>query len=276
MQIPEKVLLCEPLFFDVMYEGNIYMKDLPLVDLEKAVLQWSSLKEKYEKLGFEIKIIPAVKNLTDMVFTANQSFPFLNNDNEKCVILSRMRNSQRKDEVEHFREFYINEGFKVFELSDSIKQFESMGDALIDYKNERIFGGFGFRTDEKVYDELNDITGMGVTKLKLVSDKFYHLDTCFSILGNNEVLICENGFDKASLKKIHDSFDKVYKVSEEENMKSFLCNCHCPDGKNIIVHKNDSSVFKNELSGNYIIIEIETSEFMKSGGSVFCMKMMLW
>ncbi len=275
MRKPTVILMCEPLFFDVKYEGNIYMKDLPIVDIENTFLQWTSLKQKYSKLGYEIKTIPAVKGLTDIVFTANQSFPFLKKNNQKCVILSKMRNDQRKEEVKYFKELYESEGYDIFELSSNIDYFESMGDALIDYENDRIFGGYGFRTQEKVYDEIEKITEMEVIRLKLISNKFYHLDTCLSILNKDEAIMCESGFDRESVDKIYSSFRKIYNISEKDNMEGFLCNCHCPDGQNIIVQKNNSPVFK-ELEKNYIVHETETSEFMKSGGSVFCMKMMLW
>lgn len=273
---PISVLLCEPAFFDVLYEGNIYMKHLPKIDLENALFQWTSLKMIYEKLGFVIKNIPGVPGLEDMVFTANQSFPFINKKNEKCVILSKMRNPQRKGEVELFKQYYASLNYKVYELSEAAVYFESMGDALIDYKNDRIFGGYGFRTNENVYDEISSITGLETIKLKLVSEKFYHLDTCMSILNSEAAIICREGFDKSSLERIYNCFKKVYEVSEEDNIKAFLCNCHCPDGKNIIVQKNDNELFKNILSRDFNIIETDTSEFMKSGGSVFCMKMMMW
>lgn len=267
--------MSDPKYYDVNYVGNIYMKDLPSIDLETAFLQWTALKHHYEALGYKVKILPGIPGLTDMVFTANQSFPFLNKQNKKCVILSKMRNEQRKDEVKYFKDFYEAAGYKIFELSDKVEYFESMGDALIDYENDRIFGGFGFRTQEIVYDELEKITGLEVIRLKLIDENFYHLDTCMSILSKDEVVICKEGFNEESLKKIYKSFKAIYIVNKDENLKGFLCNCHCPDGKSIIVQNNTATSFK-EFAGKFNIIETDTSEFMKSGGSVFCMKMMLW
>lgn len=59
-------------------------------------------------------------------------------------------------------------------------------------------------------------------------------------------------------------------------MKYFVCNCHCPDGKNVIVQKG-SKDFKNKIkTAGFDIIEVNTSEFIKSGGSVFCMKLMYY
>ena len=58
--------------------------------------------------------------------------------------------------------------------------------------------------------------------------------------------------------------------------KGFWAFSFSPDGKNVIVQKG-SSKFKEEIIKNgFNLIEVETTEFMKSGGSVFCMKLMYY
>ncbi|HRB00496.1 MAG TPA: amidinotransferase, partial [Ignavibacteria bacterium] len=65
-------------------------------------------------------------------------------------------------------------------------------------------------------------------------------------------------------------------ADNEENLKYFICNCHCPDGENVIVQRG-SSKFKEDIKkSGFSIIETETTEFIKSGGSVFCMKLMIF
>ncbi len=71
-------------------------------------------------------------------------------------------------------------------------------------------------------------------------------------------------------------FKNIIFADENENLKYFVCNCHCPDGKNVIVQKG-STKFKEDIKKTgFNLIEIETGEFIKSGGSVFCMKLMFY
>lgn len=274
---PAEILMCKPEFFEVNYNGNDFMKgNIDNVDRSKALKQWNELKAVYEKLNFSIVLIEPVKGLVDMVFTANQSLPFIDKSGRKKVILSKMRNEQRKEEVKYFKEFYIKNNYKVIELPDEIEYFESEGDSVIDYERNILFGGFGYRTQEKVYDVISTHVNYKVIKFRLVNPVLYHLDTCFSILNSNTVVLAESAFDNESMDIIKSYFKKIITADEDENMKYFVCNCHCPDGKNVIVQKG-SVKFKEEIIKNgFNLIEVETGEFMKSGGSVFCMKLMLY
>ena len=111
---PNKILMCKPEYFEVNYTGNEFMKgNIDNVDTAKAIDQWNCLKKIYEDLGFEVVLIDPVKGLVDMVFTANQSLPFLDRSGEKKVILSKMKNDQRKDEVKYFKELYLKMNYKT-------------------------------------------------------------------------------------------------------------------------------------------------------------------
>lgn len=273
--LPKKVLMCEPKYFDINYIGNEYMTNLNEgFDKERALEQWNNLKSSYEKLGLEVNTVAPVEGLVDMVFTANQSLPFTDSQGNKKVVLSKMRNEQRTNEVPYFKDFYLKEGYEIIELPDEISYFESMGDAIIDYKREIIFGGYGYRTHENVYDFLKEVTNYEVVKVKLMNKYFYHLDTCFSLLNPHTALICRDAFNEEDFKKITNYFTDIIEVNVEENKNSFACNCHCPDGKNIIIDKKAVDVIDKLKRNKFEIATVDTSEFMKSGGSVFCMKMM--
>ena len=98
---PQKILMCRPEYFEVNYSGNEFMKgNIDNVDRAKALAQWCALKDIYESLGYEVVLIEPVKGLVDMVFTANQSLPFLDASGKNKVILSKMKNEQRKEEIE--------------------------------------------------------------------------------------------------------------------------------------------------------------------------------
>lgn len=276
---PPHILMVTPEYFDVAYVINPHMVDtsgqLQQVDKDMAMHQWTSLKETYEQFQFPVSTIKGPPDLPDMVFAANQSFPFLDSEGNKCVLLSHMALNQRKDEVPHFKNWYEAQGYQVYEL-DTPLPFEGNGDALWHYPYPLIWGGFGFRTDKSVYEELENRFGWNIAMLELIRPEFYHLDTCMSILNTKTVAIYEEAFNKDGLEMIYSGFDTVVPVSKQEAIHAFSCNCHCPDGKHVILQK-DAPQFVQALKDlQFEPIEIDVGEFQKSGGSVFCMKMMVY
>lgn len=274
---PNKILMCPPDFFEVNYVGNEFMKgNINNVDKNKAEEEWNALRNTYSSLGFEVLTIKPVKDLVDMVFTANQSLPFIATDGKKSVILSKMRNPQRQGEVPYFRKFYEDLDYNVIELSDNVQYFESMGDCVIDYDRNILFGGFGFRTHENTFDEIAKYTDFNIVKLKLINPVLYHLDTCFSVLDSRTAVVCPEAFDEKGLKLINEYFERTISAELNENLDFFVCNCHCPDGKNVIVQKGSKKFGEDIKKSGFNLIEVETGEFMKSGGSVFCLKLMIY
>lgn len=277
IRIPDKILMCRPDYFEVTYVGNEFMKgNIGATDKILAMNQWNELKNIYENLEFEVVLINPVKDLVDMVFTANQSLPFIDKHGKKNVILSKMKNEQRKKEVSYFRNFYLERDYSVTELPDDVEYFESEGDCVIDYKRKILFGGYGFRTKQNVFDFIKSKSDFEVVELKLVNPVLYHLDTCFSVINSETAVIAESAFDESGKKIIGKYFKNVIRADEEENMKHFVCNCHCPDSQNVIVQKGSVKFREDIIKNGFNLIEAETGEFMKSGGSVFCMKNMIY
>jgi len=273
----KKVIMVSPEYFDIEYAINPYMTthdgSLQKIDTLKAQSQWNDLKNTYSKLGYAIEVIPGVKGLPDMVFSANQSFPFWDHKKQKpSVIMSNMRSEFRRSEVSYFEKYYSDNNYDIYHLEKNA--FEGNGDALIRPGRNQIFGGYGFRTDKSVYSEIQNITNYEVILLELKNEYFYHLDTCFSFLGENTIAIVPEAFTAEGLASLRREFSKIIEIDIEEAKGNFAGNCHCPDGKNVILHKG-SEKFKKALNENgFHVFEVNTSEFMKSGGSVFCMKMM--
>ena len=113
---PANILMCKPEYFEVNYHGNEFMKDnIGGVNKSAALEQWEGLKNVYEKLGYAIKLIKPVKSLVDMVFTANLCFPFIDKNGNKTAILSKMKNSQRKEEVKYLKQFLHRLEYEVIE-----------------------------------------------------------------------------------------------------------------------------------------------------------------
>ena len=105
--------------------------------------------------------------------------------------------------------------------------------------------------------------------MELVNDKFYHLDTCFCALDSKSVMIYPAAFSDDGRRIISHFFENVIEVDEGE-ASNFACNA-LAIGRNVFIEKGNSKVGAKLKDHGFNVIEVNTSEFMKSGGSVFCL-----
>jgi len=282
---PRKVLICTPEYFDIVDVKNVHMQgNVGGLDKGLAVKQWNDLKSVYQSwkqkgILEEVLEIKGVKGLEDMVFTANQSFPWIL-DGKKVVVMSKMRHASREREVPYFREFYKKLGYQLLELKSNV-HFEGMGDLIPHYGKNLLYGGYGHRTDSEAYNEISKLLQVPIVLLKLEDPRFYHLDTCFIPADDNTVLLTAAAFRKEDLQSLKKLFRSVIEIPEEEADKFFALNAHLVNDqktkKKAAILQKGTTVMKQELNRlGFEISEIDTSEYIKSGGSCFCMKMMIY
>ena len=281
LPLPRHVLMTSPEHFEVEYVINPHMVgNIGDVDQPAAMKQWTALRDTYAGLDLEVHTIAGTGGLPDMVFCANQSLPYPEPDGGSGnggVILSRMFAPQRVPEVVHFDLYFDALGHRTHPLSShSSLSFEGMGDAIWHPRRRLLWGGHGFRTDDSVYAQISEIASAPVVLLALVDADFYHLDTCFSVLDERTVLIYPGAFDETGLACIHHLFERVIESPEDDARNLFSCNSHCPDERRVIIQEGCETTCRLLSEAGYIPIEVDTSEFLKSGGSVFCMKLMYW
>lgn len=277
---PGEVLMCEPAFFAVKDVKNPFMEGMEhSTDTASARAQWTALKETFERLGYAVHLINPQADLEDMVFTANQVLPGLDDDGKPFVLLSEMRHPSRQKEVPWFRKWFLSRGYRVITLLDGIEsgeipRFEGQGDAIWHPGRKLLWGGYGFRTDAESYEIIGRLIKVPVIKLKLVNDRFYHLDTCFCPLDSETVMIYPPAFDEDGLNLIKHFFSGVIEVSEEE-ANNFALNALILD-RHVVMQKGSRKLIARLEERGFLPVEVETGEFMKSGGSVFCLKMMIY
>lgn len=278
MPVPEKVLLVKPTYFDIEYVINPYMTGhVGDVDKVQAEKEWKELKKAYEKLGIYTHVLEGEKGFPDMVFCANQSLPNITNDGKKEVIMSVMRAPERKGEVKFIKEEYERSSYDILYLDETkFAAFEGMGDALWHFKKRLIWGGYGYRTSKDVYSYIAEAFKTPIIALELVDPKFYHLDTCMCILDEHTTLIYPNAFTEDGLALIYALFPNVIEADEGEAKNLFACNATSVGSKNVFIQKGCTSVTAKLKKSGFIVHEFSTGEYIKSGGSVFCMKMLLW
>lgn len=263
--------MCRPTFFDVREAKNPHM-GVP-IDRVLAEHQWENLRNAMTEAGLKVELIDPVKELDDMVFSANQVFVGEHKDRGKFIVPSRMRYASRHKEVAFYVEWFRKRGYKVIELDLTGEYLEGHGDLLWHPNHSRIWAAYGFRSTrggvERFAVAMQNL-GFPVTILELVDEYCYHLDTCFCPLNMESVLICPEALAERSADEIRNSFARVHELSREE-ARQFMGNGIVANGRFITprLSENLSRILAKE---GLTPVVVKTSEFEKSGGSVFCMQ----
>lgn len=281
------VLLVKPTSFQVRYRINPHMDQDSVIE-ERAQEQWNRLVEIYKRYTESVTIlnpyniwnklkysnsskIEKPENVPDLVFCANQSLPY---PDKKRVLIGQMATNERQPETEYLRYWFKEQGYETVELKINAA-FEGMGDALWHPKHKLLFGGYGIRSEKAVYEEISQLLSVPVITLRLQSEKFYHLDLCLSLLDEQTALVYPDAIAPKSLTALQSVVDTLIEVPEYEAENGFACNAHCIDGNHVVIQSGNTETIESLQDSGFTVIETETSEFMKSGGSVFCMKLML-
>jgi len=270
------VLLARPTHFAVEYVINPYMEgNIGKVDRERAMRQWQRLHDVYVSLGYEVHVIDGVEGLPDLVFIANQSFPAQLPDGRWAAVMSRMRSPHRRGEVPVVEAWYEGRDALTMRLDDPKEEFEGCGDCRWHPDRRLIYGGYGFRTRRHSLLDLAEMLQTPVVPLELTDPSFYHLDTCLSPLTETAALVVAEAFQPEGLAMLRQAFPQLIEVPLDEARHGFAANGNCPDGKHFVVHHDNPHTIAAVRDLGLEVITVDTSEFLKSGGSVFCMTLML-
>jgi N-dimethylarginine dimethylaminohydrolase len=115
--------------------------------------------------------------------------------------------------------------------------------------------------------------GIEVVPLQLIDPYCYHLDTCFCPLNDEAVLIYPGAYSAEALESIHKLWPRVHLLTVGE-AHAFMGNGIVCNGCYItprLTRLLETILSKEGLT----TIIVDTSEFEKAGGSVFCMKTFL-
>jgi N-dimethylarginine dimethylaminohydrolase len=266
------VLLCPPDHFDVVDVKNAFMQgQAGKVDRARAREQWDALAKVFEAIGLKVERLAPVAGCEDMVFTANPTLTGLNGRGKKVAVLSKMRHPSRQREVLAHGEWFAAQGYDVIE---SPVLFEGGGDATWHPGRRILWGGHGQRSTPEVYPFLARVFGVETLLLELATD-FYHLDTCFCPLDERTVLLHPKAFTRGGLGLIRRQFKNVIEADEADARERFACNA-AVHGKHVVIQRGCTALEEKLRKSGLEVHRVETGEFLKSGGSVYCMKQFLY
>lgn len=262
--VKKKFLMCPPTYFDIAYEINAWMSQDNQVDQVKAGQQWQNVQNIYRSLGHEIMIIEPVKDLPDMIFTANAGQVI-----DGKALVAKFKYPERQGETAYFERWFKDNGYQPVKVTDAV--WEGEGDCLV--SGDTIFAGYGFRSDAAAQSELAAFFDRKVIGLKLVDPRFYHLDTCFCPLDDETIMYFPAAFDADSQQKIKASGRKLIEVAESD-AEGFGINA-VSDGHNVVLSSHVKQLLIDLKNAGFNPIPADVSEFKKSGGGVKCITLEL-
>jgi lysine-ketoglutarate reductase/saccharopine dehydrogenase-like protein (TIGR00300 family) len=240
-------------------EGNIHKSSR-----DRAVEQWQKLYHVLKDRAL-VDLVPPAKGWPDMVFTANAGLVLGDN-----VVLSRFFHKERQGEEPYFKEWFEQNGFTVYELPKDLP-FEGAGDALFDREGRWLWAGYGFRSELDSHPYIAGWLDTEVVSLRLIDERFYHLDTCFCPLTGGYLLYYPPAFDSYSNRVIEMRIPPEKRiVVEEPDAVCFACNA--VNVNNTIVMNQVSDRLKQQLREvGFEVVETPLSEFLKAGGAAKCL-----
>jgi len=271
---PKRMLMVRPNGFRVDYAINPYMLDehgqLKKVDPILAMKQWETLKKTFEDLGQTVEVIEGDPAFPDMVFSANQTLPYFDRDGRQRFLLASMHAPQRRGEVASFAKWAVARDIPADAVVGC--DFEGAGDAIWNYETRELLAGLGPRSQKAGYDQLQRLSSVKLHYLKTVTQDFYHMDTCLAVLNAETAAFVPSAFSAESVTALQGLFKNLLEIDLDEARNFFAGNCVSIDGKHVVLHQGAAKFPRQLRDYGFIPVEVNVSEFLKSGGAVFCMK----
>jgi N-dimethylarginine dimethylaminohydrolase len=260
-----RYLMCAPRYFAVEYVINPWMDPSRPVSVELAMAQWTELRDTYRRLGHTVEEITPQPGLPDMVFAANSGTVV-----DGRVLGSRFRAPQRTAEAEHFRQWFVEHGYRDITMPEKINEAE--GDFA--WTGRLLLAGTGFRTDPAAHAEAQESLGVPVVSLRLVDPRFYHLDTALFVLSEAtdtapaQMAYYPAAFSAGSQRVLAKLFPDAV-LATAADAECFGLN-GVSDGRNVVLPLEATALAERLKARGYEPVLIDISELRKAGGGPKC------
>jgi len=279
MKKAARFLMTDPAHYAVRYQINPWMRPdvwragaTPLA--ERAAEASQALAERLVDLGAEIEWICAEQGVPDLVFTANAGTVL-----DGKVLLARFRHPERRLEEPIFRAAFEDLAARgvvdeIVELPPGIIQ-EGAGDAIWDADRGLFWTGWGPRSDREASDAVSAVFSRPTAPLELISERFYHLDTCFRPLARGDILYFPAAFSDAALRAIRGRAQGGRLIEATPEEAAAFCVNAVRLGDDVVMAKAPPGLRRRLEAHGYRVHEIDLAPFILSGGAAFCMTLRL-
>lgn len=277
-----RALLADPIEFDVAYAINPHMRaadgSLKRVDRERAREQWLALASALRECGLHTHVVPALPGCPDLVFCANQALPVPPEASalgRSLALASNMRWPQRRREVPQVLATLRELGYAPRRLA-TLAPLEGMGDGLWHPGRALVLAGVGPRSSPRAWSAVAPWLRAPLVALELIDPDFYHLDTALALLDERTCLWLPDALSRSSRRLVEALIPRRIEADPGEARERLACNACCPDGRTVLIQRGCAVTNGRLRAAGYEVRELDTDEFLKSGGSVFCMKLLVW
>lgn len=253
-----RYLMCRPTYFAVDYAINPWMDPATPVDTDRAVAQWSTLKQTYLDLGHSVAEIEPIPGLPDMVFAANGATV-----SDGSVYGAQFRYPQRAAEGPAYLDWFARNGFATYEAK---RVNEGEGDLL--HTDRFLLAGTGLRTDHAAHAEVQELFGRPVITLQLIDPRYYHLDTALTVLGGSNIAYLPEAFSDGSRRVLKQLFPDAI-IATPADAAVLGLNAVC-DGRHIVLPRQAHGLIDQYASRGYTPVPVDLSELLKAGGGPKC------
>lgn len=264
-----RLLLCPPTHFAVDYVINPWMQGhVHGADARRAGAQWQALR-RVLLAHAQVEEMEPVPGLPDLPFTANAGLVV-----GDVFVPSRFAHPERQGEEPYFIDWFAQQGYRVRPLPGPLR-FEGAGDALLDRGAQRLWMGYGHRSEPAVAAELERMLDLQVVPLRLRDPRFYHLDTCFCPLRGGWLLYFPDAFDADSRREIETRVPPHRRIAVgEADALAFACNAVDLDDR-VVLNRASPALRRALAAAGYATHETPLDEFLKAGGAAKCLTLRL-
>jgi N-dimethylarginine dimethylaminohydrolase len=171
-----------------------------------AQRQWDRFVELLRIAGdVEIELIDPVHTAPDLVFTANAAL--VNGD---LAILSTHRDPAQLRRRQIFRSTLAQLGLATTVLQQA--HFEGAADVLFDRVRPIVYAGYGLRSDRAAALQLSELIDARIVPLRLVDERFSHLDMALCPLGGGHVMAYMPAFEAQSQRMLRRLIEPEYLI----------------------------------------------------------------
>lgn len=272
--------MCPPNHFEVSYRINPWM-DPDAWSSQAGVLtalarrQWRQLHDTLIDLGAKLDLVPPVRGLPDMVFTANAAVAL----NSK-ILVARFRHPERQRETPVFLRYF--EGLKqrgllseVIAAPDGVVQ-EGAGDCVWDCHRGFFWAGFGPRSNRTAADYIASFFGQEAVALELSTNVYYHMDVCLCPLTHGDILYYPASLTQSGHQRLRSVVGDPTKLIEVDQTDAIRLTVNAINiGDDIIMSECSASLRRELGRRGYRVHLTPLDAFQRSGGSACCLTLRL-
>ena len=269
-------LMTDASAFDVRYKINPWMDPRGWTPADAAAARGASktLRSALENAGARVEVLGAVNGLPDLVFPANAAVVL-----DDTVLLARFRHPERQGEEAVFRAAFQSlktRGLvrEIVDLPDGLVH-EGAGDAIWDADRGHFWCGYGPRSSQGAIRVIRRTFDRPIVALELVSDRFYHLDTCFCPLAGGKLLYYPAAFTAEAQATIRDLVPEAQRIEATPEEAAAFCVNAVNLGRQVIMARAPNSLRTRLEAHGYSLTEVDLDPFILSGGASYCMTLRL-